>query len=198
MRRLGGDGRPRAAPPTASERAAGSGPPGAADPLGAAVPPVMATSDAETGLLPLDQAARDLLLPEIEALLAEVRGSEARLRFARLARAVAAGRVEPEEMPALEQVLRLGIETGRFERVHGRAADTLARGLYGRTPAGRASAAQAAEVTAALAAFAGAELRALAVATDGPGGYRLTLETDRGEALVRIDRNGVRLDSVQV
>ncbi len=146
----------------------------------------------------IDQAARDLLEPEIEHVLAGVRGGEARARFLALQEAVAAGRVGEDCVPALEQLLTLGIETGRFEKVHGRASDTLARGLYGRTPVGRARAEQAAAVSRALGALKGAVVEGLTLASDGPGAYRLTVESDRGEVLVRIDRNGVRIDSVGI
>lgn len=146
----------------------------------------------------VDQAARDLLEPEVEHVLASVRTGEARARFLALQQAVAAGRVEADSLPALEQLLALGIETGRFEKVHGRAADTLARGLFGRTPGGRARAEQAAAVSRALGALRGAALDGLTFASDGPGAYRLTIETDRGEMLVRIDRDGVRVDSIGI
>jgi len=152
----------------------------------------------ETRDLHLDQAARDLLEPEIDNLLQGVRTGEARARFLALQEATATGRVPEACIPALEQLLSLGIETGRFEKVHGRAADTLARGLYGRTPAGRARAEQAAAVSRALGALQGAVLGSLSFASDGPGAHRLTIETDRGEMLVRIDRDGVRIDSVGV
>lgn len=150
------------------------------------------------GDLALDQAARELLAAEVEGVLQGVRTGEARARFLALESAVGAGRVPPECLPALEQLLALGIETGRVERVHGRAADTLARGLYHRTPTGRARAEQAAAVSRALAALAGATLAGVTLASDGPGAYRLTLETDRGEVLVRLDRGGARVDSVGV
>ena len=146
----------------------------------------------------LDQAACELLEPEVSALLESVRGGEARARFLALQAALDAGRVDAGHLEALEQVLRLGIETGRFERVYGRAADTLGRGLYARTPSGRAAAAQAAAVSSALGALAGSHLGGLTVAADGPGGYRLTLETDRGAVVVRIDRAGIAVSSVEV
>jgi hypothetical protein len=152
----------------------------------------------EAGSLRLDAAAADLLTAEAGELLRGLRGGEARARFLALAEQVAAGEVGEEAVPALEQLLALGLETGRILKVHGRAADTLARGLYARTPAGRARAAQAAAVTAALAAFAGARLDSLTVAADGPSGYRLTLATDRGEAVVRVGREGATVDSVAV
>jgi hypothetical protein len=156
-----------------------------------------AGADPQSDLL-LDQASRDLLEPEIDQLLVSIHDDELRERFSALRAAVAAGRVGSDCLPALEQLLALGIETGRFEKVHGRAADTLARGLYGRTPAGKARAEQAAAVNRALAALAGAVLEALTFTADGPAGYRLTLETDRGEVSVRIDRAGVRVESVGV
>lgn len=158
----------------------------------------MAEDAPEVADLLLDQAAQELLAAEVENVLRGVRGGEARARFLALGAAVAAGSVPPECLPALEQLLALGIETGRLEKVHGRAADTLARGLFARTPAGRDRAAQAAAVTGALQALRGAVISRLAFAADGPGAHRLTIETDRGEMLVRIDRGGVHVDSVGV
>ena len=156
------------------------------------------TVDSAPAPVTLDEAAADLLQPEVDGILHSVRDEEARGRFVALRAAVAERRVGEAELPALEQVLRLGIETGRFERVHGRAADTLARGLHARTPAGRAAVAQAEAVTGALRALNGARLEGFTVSADGPGGYRFRLSTDRGEVLLRIDRGGVRVDSVEV
>ncbi len=146
----------------------------------------------------LDQTARDLLAPEVENVLQGVRGGPARTRFLALQAAVVGGRIPGECLPALEELLALGIETGRFDKVHGRAADTLARGLFARTPAGRARTAQADAVSAALTALRGAVISGLTFAADGPGGHRLTIETDRGEMAVRIDRGGVQVDSVGI
>jgi hypothetical protein len=146
----------------------------------------------------LDAAASELLAPEVQAVLERVQAPEARAPWLGLQAAIAQGRVTEAHLPALEQVLRLGIETGRFERVHGRAADTLARGLYARTPTGRAAAEQATAVSNALGALAGSRLLGCQVAADGPAAYRLRLATDRGEVLLRFDRAGVRIDSVEV
>lgn len=153
---------------------------------------------AETGPLVLDDAAADLVASEAAELLRGLRGGEARARFLGLAEQAAAGSVEAGSLPALEQLLALGLETGRILKVHGRAADTLARGLYARTPAGRARAAQASAVTTALAALAGARLEQVAVTADGPAGHRLTLGTDRGEVQLRFGREGVEVGSASV
>jgi hypothetical protein len=146
----------------------------------------------------LDPAAQELLAAEVEGLLAAARDPRMRERFTVLGQAVAAGTVPESCLPALEQLLVLGVETGRIERVHGRAADTLARGLFLRTPTGRAQAEQAAAVSRALEALAGAVVRRVVVVADGPGAYRLGIESERGEALLRIDRSGVRLDALTV
>ena len=151
----------------------------------------------EAGLV-LDQAARDLLEPEVAALRAQVADPATARGLEALAAALGEGVVAGAAVDALEWVLRLGIETGRFERVHGRAADTLARELWARTPAGRAAAEQAAAVTAALSALRGAVLEAIRVAPDGPGGERWTLETDRGTVSLRSDRRGIRVESLEV
>lgn len=148
--------------------------------------------------LALDQSARDLLEQELSALRGRLRDPDALARFGQLADAVAEGSVPPEQLPDLTQVLAMGLDTGRIARVHGRAADTLARSLYLRTPAGLARAEQARAVTAALEALAGATITHVSVTADGPSGHRLLLDTDRGEVLLHLDREGVRVQSVAV
>ena len=149
------------------------------------------------GDLTLDRSARELLEVEISEVCGRL-PDPARASFARLADAVAAGAVPADCLPLLEQVLAMGLETGRIERVHGRAADTLARGLYLRTPTGMARSQQARGVSEALAALSGATLTQLTITADGPSAHRLLLETDRGEVLLRLDRDGARVQSVAV
>lgn len=148
--------------------------------------------------LSLDHSARELLQVEVAALGAALGEPEAQSRLVPLAAAVAAASIPAECLPALEQVLRLGLESGRIAKVHGRAADTLARGLYARTPTGRARDEQARAVTRALAALGGATLTQIEVKSDGPGGHRIQICSDRGEVLLRLDREGVWVQAVAV
>lgn len=147
--------------------------------------------------LPLDQTAQELVLAEVGAVLEQVSG-ESRARYLELWQGVAAGEVPPEALETLAQLLRLGVETGRVRRVHGQAAETLARALYARTPAGQLAEAQASALTRALQVLNGATLQGLSVAAAGPGCYRLTLLTDRGETVLRLDPAGLGLESVIV
>jgi hypothetical protein len=53
-------------------------------------------------------------------------------------------------------------------------------------------------VNTALEALEGHALRELKITPSGPGAYALHVSTDQGTLLVRLTRQGVRLQSVEV
>lgn len=118
--------------------------------------------------------------------------------FQSLRDAAEAGTLEPEHLPALEAMLRAGLESGRLRALHSAHGEMAALRLYRRTPAGRALHTAAAAVTEALQALSGAHLDRIAVEAAGPSAHTLTLETDRGRILLRLDPTGARIQSVEV
>jgi hypothetical protein len=74
----------------------------------------------------------------------------------------------------------------------------VAQRLFLRTPRGDALRRAAEEITGALAALQGQSIEEMAITVTGPSAYSLTIGTDQGRILIRMDRNGVRLQSLEV
>jgi hypothetical protein len=142
--------------------------------------------------------AAEVALGEAQAVLALVREQERRGRLADLVAAVQEGELGDEEAQSLEELLELGLQSGRIRSVYGPEGEQAALKTYRRLPAGRALAAGAAGVTEALGALAGRTLEDVAVQVAGPGSYLVTLAVDGLELSVRLDRAGARIHSVGV
>jgi hypothetical protein len=142
--------------------------------------------------------AAEVALGEAQAVLALVREQERRGRLADLVAAVQEGELGDEEAQSLEELLELGLQSGRIRSVYGPEGEQAALKTYRRLPAGRALAAGAAGVTEALGALAGRTLEDVAVQVAGPGSYLVTLAVDGLELSVRLDRTGARIHAVGV
>ena len=142
--------------------------------------------------------AAEVALGEAQAVLALVHDPERRGRLADLAAAVQDGALPDQEAQALEELLELGLASGRIRGLYGPEGEQAALKTFRRLPAGRALADGAAEVSAALAALEGKTLEQVKVQATGPGTYLLTLAVEGIELLVRLDRAGARIHSVGV
>jgi len=142
--------------------------------------------------------AAEVALGEAQAVLALVHDSERRGRLADLVAAVQDGEVADEDAQSLEELLELGLQSGRIRSVYGPEGEQAALKTYRRLPGGRALADSASEVSEALSALAGKTLDDVKVQSTGPGSYLVTLAVDGLELSVRLDRAGARLHSVGV
>ena len=142
--------------------------------------------------------AADVALGEAQAVLALVHDPERRGRLADLVAAVQDGEVGGEDAQALEELLELGLQSGRIRGVYGPEGEQAALKTYRRLPGGRALADSAADVSEALSALSGKTLDDVKVQSTGPGAYLITLAVDGLELSVRLDRAGARLHSVGV
>ncbi len=142
--------------------------------------------------------AAEVALGEAQAVLALVHDPERRGRLADLVAAVSDGELPDEEARALEELLELGLASGRIRGLYGPEGEQAALKTYRRLPGGRALAVAAAEVSEALAALEGKTLEQLKVQSTGPGAYLLTLGVEGLELAVRLDRAGPRIHSVGV
>lgn len=140
----------------------------------------------------------EVALGEAQAVLSHVLDPERRGRLADLVAAVQDGELGEDDAQALEEVLDLGLASGRIRGVYGPEGEQAALKTYRRLPGGRALVDSAAEVTGALAALEGRTLEAVKVQFTGPGSYLLTLAVDGLELSVRLDRAGARVHSVGV
>jgi hypothetical protein len=142
--------------------------------------------------------AAEVALGEAQAVLSHVLDPERRGRLGDLIAAVQEGELGDDDQQALEEVLELGLTTGRIRGVYGPEGEQAALKTYRRLPGGRALVDSAAEVTEALAALEGKTLADVKIQFTGPGAYLLTLAVDGLELSVRLDRAGARVHSVGV
>ena len=140
--------------------------------------------------------AAEVALGEAQAVLAMVQDEERRGRLADLVAAVGEGELGADEQAALEELLVLGLQTGRIRALYGPGGETAALGVYRRLPHGRELGESARGVSDALGSLAGKTLDGISVQAVGPGAFVLSLTVESVELSVRLDRSGARLGSV--
>jgi hypothetical protein len=140
--------------------------------------------------------AAEVALGEAQAVLAMVSDDERRGRLADLVAAVGEGELDDEETQTLEELLELGLQTGRVRAVYGPGGEQAALRTYRQLPRGREVGRSAEDVTSALAALEGKPVESVRLAAVGPGAYTLSLAAGGLELSVRLDRQGARLASV--
>ena len=126
------------------------------------------------------------------------RDDDYRARLASLQAAAAEGEVGGEDAETLQELLELGLQSGRLRALYGPGGERAALATYRRLPNGAAVAESAREMSEALRALAGQELRSVSLEAIGPGAFSLSLTAGAAEITVRLDRQGARLHSVGV
>src|SRR5439155_165628 len=142
--------------------------------------------------------AAEVALAETQAVLFLVQDEERRGRLADLIAAVEDGELGDDEAQALEEVIELGLTTGRIRSIYGPEGEQAALKTFRKLPGGRALSESAGEVTDALAALEGKTLEQVKVQSTGPGSFLVTLGVEGLELSVRLDRAGARIHSVGV
>jgi hypothetical protein len=146
----------------------------------------------------LDTAAAEVALGEAQAVLALVQDAERRGRLADLVAAVQEGELGEDDAQALEEIIELGLSTGRIRGLYGPEGEQAALKTYRKLPRGKELSASTRDVTAALAALEGKTLEQVKVQAAGPGAYLLSIGVEGLELTIRLDRTGARLHSVAV
>lgn len=141
---------------------------------------------------------QELLSPEIRSYSGALRDAGAKATYGDLLNAVEDGEVPDELLGHLSNVLEVGLQSGRLRRFYGADGEQALARLFHRTPAGAKLASAAREVTTALEALQGQTLANITIAAAGPGGYRLTIDTDRCEITIRMDRAGVDVENLAI
>jgi hypothetical protein len=142
--------------------------------------------------------AAEVALGEAQAVLALVQDGERRGRLADLVAAVQDGELGEDEAQALEELIELGLTSGRIRSIYGPEGEQAALKTFRRLPGGRALSDSAGEVTEALSALEGKVLDTVKVQSTGPGSFLVTLAVEGLELSVRLDRAGARVHSVGV
>lgn len=142
--------------------------------------------------------AAEVALGEAQAVLAMVQDEERRGRLADLVAAVQEGELGDGEAQALEELIELGLSTGRIRSVYGPEGEQAALTTFRRLPGGRALSDSAKEVSSALDALEGRVLEGVKVQSAGPGAYVVSVAVEGLELSVKLDRAGARIHSVGV
>ena len=142
--------------------------------------------------------AAEVALGEAQAVLALVQDEERRGRLADLVAAVQDGELDEDEAQALEELIELGLTSGRIRSIYGPEGEQAALKTFRRLPGGRALSDSAGEVTDALSALEGKLLEKVRVQSTGPASFLVTLGVEGLELSVRLDRAGARVHSVGV
>ena len=142
--------------------------------------------------------AAEVALGEAQAVLAMVQDEERRGRLADLVAAVQEGELGDDEAQALEELIELGLSTGRIRSVYGPEGEQAALKTFRRLPGGRALSESAQEVSSALDALEGRVLESVKVQSAGPGTYVVSDAVEGLELSVKLDRAGARIHSVGV
>src|SRR5690242_8486176 len=142
--------------------------------------------------------AQEIALAEAQAVLAVARDQEYRDRLASLQAAATEGEVDGEDAQTLQELLEVGLQSGRVRALYGPGGERAALSTYRRLPSGAAVAESAREVSEALRALTGQELRSVSLEAVGPGAFSLSFSAGSSEITVRLDRQGARLHSVGV
>ena len=103
-----------------------------------------------------------------------------------------------DDAQALEEIIELGLSTGRIRGVYGPEGEQAALKTYRKLPRGRELSESTRDVTGALGALEGKTLEHVKVQAAGPGAYLLSIGVEGLELAVRLDRSGARLHSVGV
>jgi hypothetical protein len=146
----------------------------------------------------LSEEAREVALAETQAVLAMVHDEQRRERLAALVADVDEGEVDGGSAEALEEILELGLGTGRLRALYGPGGEQAALLAFRKLPRGAELARGARDVTEALHALEGRRIDAVSLANTGPGAYVLSLAAEGLELSVRVDRQGARIHSVGV
>lgn len=132
--------------------------------------------------------AAEVALGEAQAVLAMVVEPERRGRLADLVAAIGEGEVEGPEAEALQELLELGLGSGRLRALYGPGGEAAALRVFRRLPRGRQLSDSSREVSEALASLAGATLEGVAIQAGGPGTFLVSLAVEGRELAVRLDR----------
>ena len=127
-----------------------------------------------------------------------VQDAERRGRLADLIAAVQEGELGDDEAQALEELIELGLSTGRIRSVYGPEGEQAALKTFRRLPAAARSPRARRRSATALDALEGRVLESVKVQSAGPGAYVVSVAVEGLELSVKLDRAGARIHSVGV
>jgi|SRR5271165_6717471 len=159
-------------------------------------------SQAESGQrsqpLKLDSLQRDVLSPQIEAFLDAARDPEGQAVYRALKDAVNQGEVPSEMAARLGAIVEVALSSGRIRRLFGPGAELSLNSLHQRTPQGLQLGSSISSLNRALGELKGSQIESIVAVLRAPGAYALTIKTDSAQLTIRFEKEGVRLETVEV
>lgn len=107
------------------------------------------------------------------------------------------GQVPADQLPDLERVCVLALETGKARQLGRAEAEQLLAGVYRRTPGGQALQAEVTDINKALRQLAGRELESVRLTWKMPGRYGLSLTVKGVDLVLAIEPDGVHVQTLQ-
>ncbi len=154
--------------------------------------------DLNTELTRLDDQERELLLEELDAFTSSLADSESKTPYLALRRDIEVGGVSSENVPCLENILELTLQSGRARRRQSPQAEKRLLRLFNNTPRGGAVKRAVSETNEALASLKGQILDTVSFTPNTPGNYRLLIDTEACRVDLEITRQGVSIKGVEI
>ena len=149
-------------------------------------------------LLKIDTLQRDLLIPQIQAFIDATSDVAARDSYGALKSAVEAMEIPPEHQARLGTIVEVALQSGRIRRLFGPGAELSLNALFQKTPRGREIAQSLRDLNSALARLKDDTVEEMTAALRGPGAWALTVKTSGCQIVIRFEREGVRVESLEV
>ena len=149
-------------------------------------------------ILTLDSLQRDLLIPQIQAFLDATSDADARESYGALKAAVESMAVSTQHQARLGTIVEVALQSGRIRRLFGPGAELSLNALFQKTPRGREIARSLQELNTALSNLKGDTVEEVSAAMRGPGSWALTVKTTACQLVIRFERDGVRVESLEV
>jgi hypothetical protein len=149
-------------------------------------------------LLKIDTLQRDLLIPQIQAFIDATTDVAARDSYGALKSAVEAMEIPSEHQARLGTIVEVALQSGRIRRLFGPGAELSLNALFQKTPRGREIAQSLRDLNNALARLKGDTVEEMTAALRGPGAWALTVKTSGCQIVIRFEREGVRVESLEV
>src|SRR5215472_17827078 len=149
-------------------------------------------------ILTLDSLQRDLLIPQIQAFLDATSDADARESYSALKAAVESMAVPTEHQAHLGTIVEVALQSGRIRRLFGPGAELSLNALFHKTPRGREIARSLQELNTALSNLKGDTVEEVTAGARGPGSWALTVKTGGCQLVIRFERDGVRVESLEV
>ncbi len=158
------------------------------------------SSEAEAPINGLAMGAREqsLLLPLLRDVAEALADTRVGADYRALLSEVEAGEITANRLPALENFLEMGLQTGRFRARFGALGEEALIRLFHQTPRGSRIASAVDEVNRALTSLAGQAIERLELSARGPAGFALTIATDRCHLTLRLDPEGARIHDLEL